>query len=174
MASNDGENKTGGRASARAQERATTNPQVKAPRAERRPEMIKQRREQRSAAYERDQRTWLYTKIGLITFGVCVVAAIGWLVFRAVEDRRLAVVPDGVSDFAYVAPSTRQSRWSTRSTHRLVGRTIQAGRTAASTACRSRVKMPFTQWSTGPSGSRTARICRKIRLTCSASVRMSR
>lgn len=102
MSSNDGVKKSGGRASARAQERTTTNPQVKAPRAERRPEMIKQRREQRNAAYERDQRNWMYTKIGLIAFGVLVVAAVGWLVYRAVEDRRLAVVPDGVMDFAYV------------------------------------------------------------------------
>lgn len=101
MPSNDEEKKTGGRASARAQERATVEPQVKQSRAERRPEMIKQRREQRNAAYERDQRNWLYTKIGLIAFGVLVVVAVGWLVYRAVEDRRLAVVPDGVIDYAY-------------------------------------------------------------------------
>jgi hypothetical protein len=63
--------------------------------------MIRQRREQRTADYEREQRNWLLTKIALIAFGVAVVAVIGWLVYRAIEDRRLAVIPDGVTNYSY-------------------------------------------------------------------------
>lgn len=102
MTSNDKSSRRAGRASARVQQRAAATPEVKAPRAERRPEMIRERREQRGATYERDQRTWMLTKIGLIAFGVLVVAGIGWLIYRGIEDRRLAVIPDGVVDYAYV------------------------------------------------------------------------
>jgi hypothetical protein len=101
MTSNDNTNQQGGRATARVQERGTARPAPNAPRAERRPEMIRQRREQRSAAYEREQRNWMLTKIGLIAFGVVVVAVIGWLVFRGIEDRRLAVIPEGVANYSY-------------------------------------------------------------------------
>lgn len=100
MTSNDKSSRRAGRASSRVQQRAAA-PEVRAPRAERRPEMIRQRREQRSATYERDQRNWMLTKIGLIAFGVLVVAAIGLLVYRGIEDRRLTVIPEGVVDFAY-------------------------------------------------------------------------
>lgn len=102
MTSNDKSSRRAGRASARLQQRASATPDVKAPRAERRPEMIRERREQRGATYERDQRNWMLTKFGLIAFGVLVVAAIGWLVYRGIEDRRLTVIPDGVVDYAYV------------------------------------------------------------------------
>lgn len=102
MTSNDKSSRRAGRAGARVQQRVAATPDEKAPRAERRPEMIRERREQRSATYERDQRNWMLTKFGLIAFGVLVVAAIGWLVYRGIEDRRLTVIPDGVVDYAYV------------------------------------------------------------------------
>lgn len=101
MTGNDRTNRPAGRATSRLQQRAATGPEVRAPRAERRPEMIRQRREQRGAEYEREQRNWRLTKYALIAFGVLVVAAIGWLVYRTIEDRRLAVVPDGVTNYEY-------------------------------------------------------------------------
>ena len=70
-------------------------------RAERRPEMIKRRREERLKAYERQRRTWLMTRVGLIAFAVLVVGSIAFAVFNTVQDRVNNRVPDGTLNFDY-------------------------------------------------------------------------
>lgn len=101
MTGNDNTNRKAGRASARVKDRGTAGPTVKAPRAERRPEMIRQRREQRGAEYERDQRNWMLTKFGLIGFGVLAVAVVGFFVYQFIQEQQPTVIPDGVANFAY-------------------------------------------------------------------------
>lgn len=70
-------------------------------RAERRPDMIKRRREERFKAYEKQRRTWLMTRIGLIAFAVLVVGSIGFAVFNTVQDRVNNRVPEGTRNFEY-------------------------------------------------------------------------
>ena len=70
-------------------------------RAERRPDMIKRRREERFKAYERQRRTWLLTRIGLIGFGVLAVALIGSAIFNVVQDRVDNPIPEGTLNFDY-------------------------------------------------------------------------
>ncbi|MDQ3694991.1 MAG: DUF3105 domain-containing protein [Chloroflexota bacterium] len=101
MTSNDNTNRKSGRASARVQNRAAAGPEIKPPRAERRPEMIRQRREQRGAEYARDQRNWTLTKIGLIGFGVVAVAVVAFFVYQFIQEQQPVVIPEGVADFAY-------------------------------------------------------------------------
>jgi hypothetical protein len=69
-------------------------------RAERRPEMIRQRREDRRKEYERRQRQWLYTRIGLGAFALLVVAGVAWGVITYLNDRAPAT-PEGTQTFAY-------------------------------------------------------------------------
>ena len=91
----------GGRASARAKARATGTPPARVPRAERRPEMIKQKQALRSVEYQKQQRDWMITKIAMAVFAVLVVGAIGFLVVRGVQERALSVIPEGVQNFSY-------------------------------------------------------------------------
>lgn len=68
-------------------------------RAERRPEMIRQRREGRRRSYERRRHQWLLTRIGLAVFAVLLVGGVGYAVFAGVRGRR---VPEGTRTFADV------------------------------------------------------------------------
>ncbi len=82
------------------------NPDLSAPvaqprRAERRPEMIKQRREERMKAYERQRRIRQWTRIGGALVAVLIVAGIGWTAFAYIEDSRLNKVPEGTQTFQY-------------------------------------------------------------------------
>ena len=63
--------------------------------------MIRQRREERRQAYERQRRQWLLTRIGLAAFAVLVVAGIGYGVFRYVQNRRPSDAPEGTLSFQY-------------------------------------------------------------------------
>lgn len=93
--------KTGG-AAQESGPRQASGPHVRPPRAERRPEMIRQRREERRQAYERQKRQWLFVRIGIIALVVLVVAGIGYGVFTVLRDRQLNIVPEGtLSNFAY-------------------------------------------------------------------------
>ena len=80
----------------------TTVAHVQPRRAERRPEMIRQQREDRRKAFEKQQRQWLLTKIGLIAFGVVVAVGLGVWIFSYVRDQQLNQRPEGTRDFAYV------------------------------------------------------------------------
>jgi hypothetical protein len=85
------------------------SPNVKPPRAERRPEMIEQRRDQRRQLQEKRKRQWLYVRLGMIALAVLVVVGIGYTIYsirKAQEiDRQkeaLNVVPEGIlTDFAF-------------------------------------------------------------------------
>lgn len=70
-------------------------------RAERRPEMIRQRREERRTAYERQRRQWLYTRLGFAALALLVLAGIGYGIYRYVEDQNLNRVPEGTLAFEY-------------------------------------------------------------------------
>lgn len=70
-------------------------------RAERRPEMIRQRRDERLKAYERQRRMWLLTRIGLAAFGLLVLVAVGFAAFNYIQDRRLNRVPENTRTFEY-------------------------------------------------------------------------
>jgi hypothetical protein len=63
--------------------------------------MIRQRREERLQAYERQRRQWMITRIVLIAFGVVAVAGIGYGVYRYVQDQSLNRVPEGTVNFEY-------------------------------------------------------------------------
>lgn len=80
---------------------STSQPHVRPRRAERRPEMIRERRDQRRQAYEQKQRQWLWMRIGLGVLGVLIIVGIGWGIYSFVQDRNLNVVPDGVENFEY-------------------------------------------------------------------------
>ncbi len=82
------------------------NPDLSAPaaqprRAERRPEMIKQRREERMKAYERQRRIRQWTRIGGALVAVLLVAGIAWTVWAYIEDSRLNRVPEGTQSYQY-------------------------------------------------------------------------
>lgn len=70
-------------------------------RAERRPEMVKQRRDDRRKQYDRRKRQWLYTRIGLGVVGALAVAALIWTAFSYAKDRSDNVKPSGVKEYAY-------------------------------------------------------------------------
>ncbi|MDP9364781.1 MAG: DUF3105 domain-containing protein [Chloroflexota bacterium] len=63
--------------------------------------MIKQRREERRQAYEKQRRQWLYTRIGIGLFALLAVAGIGYGVYSYVRDQQLNTRPEGVRDFQY-------------------------------------------------------------------------
>jgi len=99
--------RTAGRA--RAPRAATKTSPSEAPgdvqprRADRRPEMIRQRREQRRQEYEKKQRQWFWTRLGLIGFLIVAVAGVGWLGYNLVRDRQLNQIPEGTNTgFNYV------------------------------------------------------------------------
>ncbi len=81
--------------------RSSAPTHVQPRRAERRPEMIRQQREDRRKAYEKQRRQWLLTRIGLAAFGVLVIGGIGFWIFSSVRDQQLNQVPDGTQEFAY-------------------------------------------------------------------------
>lgn len=66
------------------------------PRAQRRPEMIRKRQEERRQAYERERRQWLLTRIGLGVVAALMVAGIGYLIVAAVQRNQ---VPEGTREF---------------------------------------------------------------------------
>ena len=70
-------------------------------RAERRPDMIRQRREERRLVYERQRRQWLLTRIGLGIFGLLVVVGIGFGIYSYVRDRQQNRVPEGTTNYEY-------------------------------------------------------------------------
>ncbi|MDQ3779611.1 MAG: DUF3105 domain-containing protein [Chloroflexota bacterium] len=82
---------------------SATPPHVRPRRAERRPEMIRERRDQRRQAYEQKQRQWLWMRIVIGVLGVLVLGGIAWGVYSYIQDRNLNVVPDGTRDFQYAA-----------------------------------------------------------------------
>ncbi len=81
--------------------RSSAATQVQPRRADRRPEMIRQQREDRRKAYEKQRRQWLLTRIGLAAFGVLVLVGIGLWIFSYIRDQQLNQVPDGTQEFAY-------------------------------------------------------------------------
>lgn len=89
-----------GRAANRAATSVATDP-APARRAERRPELVRQRREERRNAYEKQRRQWLITRVGLGLVGLLVVGGIAFGVYRWNEDQENNVRPEGVRDFAY-------------------------------------------------------------------------
>jgi hypothetical protein len=81
-------------------------PHVQPPRAERRPEMLRQRRQERRQAAERQDRQRLLTRIGVGVAALLLVAGIGYLVFTAVQRSQ---VPEGVQEFAVEAGHTTET-----------------------------------------------------------------
>ncbi len=82
------------------------NPDLSTPvapprRAERRPEMIKQRREERMKVYERQRRIRQWTRIGGALVAVLLVAGIGWTIWSYIEDARVNRVPEGTQTYQY-------------------------------------------------------------------------
>jgi hypothetical protein len=78
-------------------------PHVQPSRAARRPEMIRQRREERRQTYERERRGWLLTRIGIGVVAALLVAGIGYVVFTSIQRGR---VPEGTQEFAVGAGHT--------------------------------------------------------------------
>lgn len=76
---------------------AQTADGVLPPRAERRPDMIRRRREERRQRAERERREWLLTRIGAAVVGLLVVAGIAYAVVAGVQDRQASQPPDGVA-----------------------------------------------------------------------------
>lgn len=83
-------------------QQSTVPSHVQPRRAERRPEMVRQRRDERRKAYERRQRQWLITRIGLGVVAVVIVGGLVWSIFRFASDDE-ATRPDGVQEFSYTA-----------------------------------------------------------------------
>jgi hypothetical protein len=81
-------------------------PHVLPPGAERRPAMLRQRRNERRQAAERQDRQRLLTRIGVGVVALLLVAGIGYLVFAAVQRNQ---VPDGVREFAVEAGHTAET-----------------------------------------------------------------
>lgn len=70
-------------------------------RAERRPEMVRQRRDERRQAYEKQRRQWLITRIAFAVLGLLVVGGLVFGLYRWNRDQRLNTVPEGVRNFQY-------------------------------------------------------------------------
>jgi len=64
-------------------------------RAERRPDLIKKRREDLRRKPEKKQKERLYTRIGLGALAVLLVAAISFSIYQWAKDRDLNQIPDG-------------------------------------------------------------------------------
>lgn len=61
--------------------------------------MIRQRREERLKTFERQQRQWLLTRLGMVAFALLVVGAIAYGGFTYVQDQRTRQAPAGVQSF---------------------------------------------------------------------------
>jgi hypothetical protein len=72
-------------------------------RAARRPEMIRQRRDERRHTSERERRQWLLTRIGIGVVAALLAAGIGFVVFTSIQRGR---VPEGTQEFAVGAGHT--------------------------------------------------------------------
>jgi hypothetical protein len=70
-------------------------------RAERRPELIKKRREELRKRPEQLKKERLYTKLGLGALAAILVIAIGYSVYSWSKDRDLNQIPDGVANYTY-------------------------------------------------------------------------
>lgn len=81
---------------------ATDQGHVQPRRAERRPEMVKQRRDERRKAYEQRQRQWLYTKIGLGVVGLLAVGGLAWTIISSIGNST-ATRPEGTVELAHSA-----------------------------------------------------------------------
>jgi Protein of unknown function (DUF3105) len=81
-------------------------PYMPPPRAERRPEMLRQRRKERRHAAERQDRQRLLTRIGVGVVALLIVAGIGYLVFAAVQRSQ---IPEGVREFSVTAGHTAET-----------------------------------------------------------------
>ncbi len=75
-------------------------------RAARRPEMIRQRREQRQQAYARERRQWLLTRIGVGVVAALLVAGVGYVVFASVQRNQ---VPEGTREYTVDEGHTPQT-----------------------------------------------------------------
>lgn len=73
----------------------------RARRAERRPEMVRQQREERRHAYEKQRRQWLITRVAFGLVGLLLVVGVAFGVYRWNEDQQDNVRPEGVRDFSY-------------------------------------------------------------------------
>lgn len=69
-------------------------------RAERRPEMIKQRRDERRQVYERQRRRTLLIRIGLAILGLLVLGGIGYAAYQRVNDDGQPAI-QGVKNYKY-------------------------------------------------------------------------
>lgn len=81
-------------------------PHVQPPRAERRPEMLRQRRQERRQTAGRQDRQRLLTRIGVGVTALLLVAGIGYFVFAAVQRGQ---VPEGTREFAVEAGHTTEA-----------------------------------------------------------------
>ena len=93
-------------AGARERVNKVVNPELAPPaatprRAERRPEMIKQRREERMKAYERQRLIRQWSRIGGAIVGALLILGIGWTVWSQIHDARLNRVPEGTQNYQY-------------------------------------------------------------------------
>jgi hypothetical protein len=75
-------------------------------RAARRPEIVRQRRQERLQAAERQQRQQRLTRIGVAAIAVLLAIGLGYLVFAAVQRTQ---VPEGTREFAVEAGHTGQT-----------------------------------------------------------------
>lgn len=82
------------------------NSHITPPRAQRRPEMIRQRQVERRQAYERERRQWLLTRIGLGFVGTLLAVGIGYLIFTSIQRGQ---VPEGTSEFEVTAGHTAEA-----------------------------------------------------------------
>lgn len=95
--------KTGGTEPATGRNAAGVPANVSPParRAERRPEMVRQRRDDRRQAYEKRRRQWLITRLALAAVGLLIVAGLGFGLYSWNRDQQLNTVPEGVRNFQY-------------------------------------------------------------------------
>ena len=81
-------------------------PHVLPSRAERRPEMIRQRREERRQAVARQDRQRLLTRVGVAAVAVLLVAGIGYLAFTIFQRSQ---IPAGTREFTVDAGHTTET-----------------------------------------------------------------
>jgi hypothetical protein len=97
----EGSGSSARRGAAPSTRRPVAESHVQPRRAERRPEMVKQRRDDRRKHYDRRKRQWLYTRIGLGAVGALAVAALLWTAFSYAKDKNDNTKPTGVKEYAY-------------------------------------------------------------------------
>lgn len=76
--------------------------QPQARRAERRAEMIKQRKVERRKVYEQRQRQWLYTRIGFGVLGLLLIGGLLYGAFTYFNDDEVSR-PEGAVEYSYTA-----------------------------------------------------------------------